>query len=101
MQLNSAALVSAQMHVQTWGQMGAGDIVALELWRGNGAPENTLSHNFLEDSPSTAPGQWSNISWDPTEDLGGHSWSYGILFQSDASECCKRNACRRFRPVRC
>ena len=85
MQLNSAALVSGQMHVQTWGQMGAGDIVALELWRGNGAPENTLSHNFLEDSPSTAPGQWSNISWDPTDDLGGHSWSYGILFQSDAS----------------
>ena len=85
MQLNSAALVSAQMHVQTWGQMGAGDIVALELWRGNGAPENTLSHNFIEDSPSTAPGQWSNISWDPTDELGGHSWSYGILFQSDAS----------------
>ena len=38
-QLNSAALVSAQMYVQTWGQMGAGDPVALELWRGNGAPE--------------------------------------------------------------
>ena len=46
MTLNSAALVSAQMHVQTWGQMGAGDTVALELWRGNGAPEMTLSHNF-------------------------------------------------------
>ena len=85
MQLNSAALVSAQMHVQAWGQMGAGDKVALELWRGNGVPENTISHNFIEDSPSTAPGQWSNISWDPTDDLGGHSWSYGILFQSDAS----------------
>ena len=85
MQLNSAALVSAQMHVQAWGQMGAGDKVALELWRGNGVPENTISHDFIEDSPSTAPGQWSNISWDPTDDLGGHSWSYGILFQSDAS----------------
>ena len=85
MQLNSAALVSAQMHVQTWGQMGAGDLVALELWRGNGAPENTISHNFVNDSPSTFEGQWSNVSWDPTDQLGGHSWSYGILFQSDAS----------------
>jgi uncharacterized membrane protein len=85
MQLNSAGLVSAQMHVQTWGQMGAGDFVALELWRGNGAPESTISHNFVEDIPSTTAGTWSNISWDPTEELGGHSWSYGILFQSDGS----------------
>jgi len=85
MQLNSAGLVSAQMHVQTWGQMGAGDFVALELWRGNGAPVNTISHNFVEDTPSTTEGSWSNISWDPTEELGGHSWSYGILFQSDGS----------------
>ena len=85
MQLNSAGLVSAQMHVQTWGQMGAGDFVALELWRGNGAPENTLSHNFVEDAPSITAGQWSNISWDPTDQLGGHSWSYGVLFQSDGS----------------
>ena len=84
-QLNSAALVSAQMHVQTWGQMGAGDLVALELWRGNGAPEMTLSHNFANDLPSTGQGQWSNISWDPTEQLGGHSWSYGIIFQSDTT----------------
>jgi len=65
--------------------MGAGDLVALELWRGNGAPENTISHNFVNDSPSTFEGQWSNVSWDPTDQLGGHSWSYGILFQSDAS----------------
>ena len=85
MQLNSAGLVSAQMHVQTWGQMGAGDYVALELWRGNGAPQSTISHNFAEDLPSSNSGSWSNISWDPTEDLGGHSWSYGLLFQSDGS----------------
>ena len=85
MQLNSAGLVSAQMHVQTWGQMGAGDFVALELWRGNGAPESTISHNFANDMPGTTEGSWSNISWDPTEELGGHSWSYGILFQSDGS----------------
>ena len=84
-QLNSAGLVSAQMHAQTWGQMGAGDMVALELWRGNGAPENTIYHNFAEDMPSTSAGSWSNISWDPTDQLGGHSWSYGILFQSDGS----------------
>ena len=84
-QLNSAALVSAQMHVQTWGQMGAGDFVALELWRGNGAPEMTISHNFQEDMPSVGNGQWSNISWDPTDQLGGHSWSYGLMFQSDGS----------------
>ena len=79
MQLNSAGLVSAQMHVQTWGQMGAGDFVALELWRYNGAPEMTISHNFANDLPSTTPGQWSNISWDPTDQLGGHSWSYGVI----------------------
>ena len=85
MQLNSAGIVSAQMHVQTWGQMGAGDYVALELWRGNGAPQSTISHNFADDLPSSSSGSWSNISWDPTEDLGGHSWSYGILFQSDGS----------------
>ncbi len=85
MQLNSAGLVSAQMHVQTWGQMGAGDVVALELWRSNGAPVNTISHNFVEDAPSTTAASWSNISWDPTDELGGHSWSYGILFQSDGS----------------
>ena len=85
LQLNSAGLVSVQMHAQTWGQMGAGDIVALELWRGNGAPQSTISHNFVEDAPSTSAGSWSNISWDPTEILGGHSWSYGILFQSDGS----------------
>ena len=84
-QLNSAGIVSAQMHVQTWGQMGAGDMVALELWRGNGAPENTIFHNFVEDMPSTNAGSWSNISWDPTDQLGGHSWSYGLLFQSDGS----------------
>ncbi|MDP6869307.1 MAG: hypothetical protein QGI21_00850 [Candidatus Poseidoniaceae archaeon] len=85
MQLNSAGLVSAQMHVQTWGQLGAGDHVALELWRGNGAPAGTLSHNFSEDSPSSGENQWSNISWDPTDLLGGHSWSYGLLFHSDSS----------------
>ena len=45
----------------------------------------TLSHNFANDLPSTGQGQWSNISWDPTEQLGGHSWSYGIIFQSDTT----------------
>ena len=85
MQLNSAGHMSAQMHVKTYGTMGAGDFVALELWRGNGAPESTLKHEFKNDLPSTTAGVWSNISWDPTEDLGGHSWSYGIIFQSDSS----------------
>ena len=85
MQFNSAAYVSAQMHVQTYGTMGAGDFVALELWRGNGAPESTIKHEFKNDLPSTTPGVWSNISWDPTEELGGHAWSYGIIFQSDSS----------------
>ncbi|MGB1549671.1 MAG: hypothetical protein ACPHA0_04900, partial [Candidatus Poseidoniaceae archaeon] len=72
-------------HVQTYGTMGAGDFVALELWRGNGAPESTIKHEFKNDLPSTTPGVWSNISWDPTEELGGHAWSYGIIFQSDSS----------------
>ena len=84
-QLISAAYISTQMHVQTWGVLGAGDHVALELWRGNGAPSSTLSHNFTEHIPGTSQDQWTNISWDPTDILGGHSWSYGILFHSDSS----------------
>ncbi|HIL65081.1 MAG TPA: hypothetical protein EYG33_02825 [Candidatus Poseidoniales archaeon] len=84
-QFVSAAYVSAQVHVQTWGMMGAGDYVALEFWRNNGGPGNELTHNFSEDLPGTSSGQWSNISWDPTELLGGHSYSYGILFHSDTS----------------
>ncbi|CAI8165893.1 MAG: Uncharacterised protein [Methanobacteriota archaeon] len=84
-QLISAAYVSVQMNVQTWGVLGAGDYVALELWRGNGAPSSTISHNFSEHTPGTGQDQWTNITWDPTEILGGHTWSYGILFHSDTS----------------
>jgi uncharacterized membrane protein len=84
-QLISAAYISVQMHVQTWGVLGAGDHVALELWRDNGAPSSTISHNFTEHTPGTSQDQWTNISWDPTELLGGHTWSYGILFHSDTS----------------
>lgn len=85
MQLNSAGYMSAQLHAKTYGTMGAGDFVALELWRGNGAPESTLKYEFKNEMPSTTPGVWTNISWDPTEELGGHSWGYGIIFQSDSS----------------
>ena len=84
-QFVSAAYVSAQVHVQTWGVMGAGDYVALEFWRSAGGPGNELTHNFSEDLPATGAGQWSNISWDPSELLGGHSYSYGLLFHSDTS----------------
>ena len=84
-QLNSAAYVSVQMHAQAWGVMGAGDNVGFEMWRGNGAPASTIAHNFTQHSPGSTAGAWTNISWDPTDVLGGHSWSYGMLFHSDSS----------------
>ncbi len=83
--LISAGMVSVQMHAQTWGSMGAGDYVAFELWRGNGAPSMTLAHNFSEHSPGVGAEQWTNVSWDPTDHLGGHTWNFGLLFHSDGS----------------
>jgi uncharacterized membrane protein len=80
----SLDLVSMQMHATAWGIIGNGDDVSLELWRNGGV---TLRHNFSTASPMVAPGQgqWTNLSWDPTDQLGGHSWFAGMLFTSDNS----------------
>ena len=84
--INSFNYVSMQIHAQAWGVMGAGnDYLAMELWRGNGAPSNSILHNVTDDLPGTGAGQWSNISWDPSDQLNGYSWNVGFLFHSDAS----------------
>jgi uncharacterized membrane protein len=84
--INSFNFVSMQIHAQAWGVMGAGDdYLAMELWRGNGAPSNSLMHNVTDDLPGTGAGQWSNISWDPSDQLNGYSWNVGFLFHSDSS----------------
>jgi hypothetical protein len=93
--------ISSQFHAQTWGQMAAGDTVAFELWRGSGNYNNkmeSLVWNFSNGAPSQAPGQWTNVSWDPQVDwaqipglsntelfMGGNSYSLGLLFHSDNS----------------
>ena len=93
--------ISTQFYAQTWGSLAAGDNVAFELWRGSGNYNNkmeSLVWNFSNGAPSPAPGQWTNISWDPQVDwaqipglanpdlfLGGNSYSIGLLFNSDNS----------------
>ena len=93
--------ISTQFYAQTWGSLAAGDNVAFELWRGSGNYNNkmeSLVWNFSNGAPSPAPGQWTNVSWDPQEDwaqipglanpdlfLGGNSYSIGLLFNSDNS----------------
>jgi uncharacterized membrane protein len=84
--INSFDFVSMQIHAQAWGIMGAGDdYVAMELWRGNGAPSTSILHNVTDDLPGTGEGEWSNISWDPSDQLNGYSWYLGFLFHSDES----------------
>ena len=93
--------ISTQFYAQTWGSLAAGDNVAFELWRGSGNYNNkmeSLTWNFTNGAPSPAPGQWTNVSWDPQVDwaqipglsnpdlfLGGNSYSIGLLFNSDNS----------------
>ena len=63
--------ISTQFYAQTWGSLAAGDNVAFELWRGSGNYNNkmeSLVWNFSNAAPSPAPGQWSNVSWDPQVD---------------------------------
>lgn len=96
-QLNSAEYVSAQLHSKTWGRMGSGDYTGFELWRGQGGPDERIVGDFADSSPSTATGEWSNVSWDPmvtwveTQNLtnydlflGGQSFNVGFLFNSDS-----------------
>jgi len=93
--------VSSQFHLQAWGGMAAGDSVSMELWRGSGNindPFESISWDISQGNPSAAPGQWTNLSWDPQETweqipdltnpevfLGGSSYTFSVLFTSDSS----------------
>ena len=97
----SNEFVSSQFHLQAWGSMAAGDAVYMELWRGSGNIDSayeSIHWDISEGMPSAAPGQWTNISWDPQETwleipdlanpdvfLGGSSYSFSVLFNSDSS----------------
>ena len=97
----SNEFVSSQFHLQAWGSMAAGDAVHMELWRGSGNIDNgyeSIHWDISEGMPSAAPGQWTNLSWDPQETwleipdlanpdvfLGGSSYSFSVLFTSDSS----------------
>ena len=92
--------ISTQFHIQAWGSMQSGDSVSIELWRGSGnyaQAMESLHWNLTKGNPSQAPGQWTNLSWDPQVDwaqiptlsnpdlfLGGNSWSMGMLLHSDS-----------------
>ena len=96
----SGNYISTQFHIQAWGSMMSGDSVSIELWRGSGNYANaqeSLHWNLTKGNPSQAPGQWTNLSWDPQVDwaqiptlsnpdlfLGGNSWSVGMLLHSDS-----------------
>ena len=97
----SNEFVSSQFHLQAWGSMAAGDSVSMELWRGSGNindPFESVSWDISQGNPSAAPGQWTNISWDPQVSweeipdltnpevfLGGSSYTFSVLFTSDSS----------------
>ncbi len=94
--------VSSQFHLQAWGSMAAGDSVSMELWRGSGNvsdPYESVSWDIAQGNPSAAPGQWTNLSWDPQQTwlqipnlgnpevfLGGNSYAFSVLFESDSSQ---------------
>ncbi len=97
----SNEFVSSQFHLQAWGSMAAGDSVSMELWRGSGNLNDafeSISWDISQGNPSAAPGQWTNLSWDPQDTweqipdlanpdvfLGGSSYTFSILFTSDSS----------------
>ena len=97
----SNEFVSSQFHLQAWGSMAAGDSVSMELWRGSGNlndPFESISWDISQGNPSPAPGQWTNLSWDPQVTweqipnlanpevfLGGSSYTFSVLFTSDSS----------------
>jgi len=92
--------ISSQFHLQAWGSVQSGDSVSIELWRSSGNYSNameSLHWDLSNGNPSQAPGQWTNLSWDPQADwsqistlsnpdlfLGGNSWSMGLLLHSDS-----------------
>ena len=81
--------------------MAAGDAVSMELWRGSGNindPFESIAWDISQGNPSPAPGQWTNLSWDPQVTweqipgltnpevfLGGSSYTFSVLFTSDSS----------------
>ncbi len=99
----SSNYISTQFHIQAWGSMMNGDTVNIELWRSGGNFSNyqeSLHWDISQGNPSQAPGQWTNLSWDPQPDwasnidpitgnpdlfLGGQSWSMGLVLNSDSS----------------
>ena len=97
----SNEFVSSQFHIQAWGSMAAGDSVSMELWRSSGNindPTESIAWDISQGNPSAAPGQWTNLSWDPQETweqipnlanpeifLGGNSYTFSMLFTSDSS----------------
>jgi uncharacterized membrane protein len=82
-QLYTVEYVSLDFHLSTWGTMSIGDEVAIELWRTGGS---SLVKNLTDYSPNQGNDQWSNISWRPSSaELGGQTWSYGLLFSSDSA----------------
>ena len=97
----SNEFVSSQFHLQAWGSMAAGDSVSMELWRGSGNLNDafeSISWDISQGNPSAAPGQWTNLSWDPQVTweqipdlanpevfLGGSSYTFSVLFTSDSS----------------
>lgn len=79
----SGDYVSLDFHVRSWGRMGSGDAVSLELWRTGGT---NIRSNLSDYSPSTSETTWTNITWRPDNyELGGHSWFMGMHFESDNS----------------
>ena len=100
-QFFSSNYISSQFHIQAWGSMAAGDSVSIELWRSSGNisnPMESVRWDIANGNPSAAPGQWSNLSWDPQVTwaqipglnnpdlfLGGNSYFIGMLFNSDSS----------------
>ena len=99
-QFYSSNYISSQFHIQAWGSMEAGDSVSIELWRSSGNisnPMESVHWDIANGNPSPAPGQWSNLSWDPQVTwaqnpslsnpdlfLGGNSFFMGMLFNSDS-----------------
>jgi len=99
-QFYSSNYISSQFHIQAWGSMEAGDSVSIELWRSGGnisRPTESVHWDIANGNPSPAPGQWSNLSWDPQVTwaqnpslsnpdlfLGGNSFFMGMLFNSDS-----------------
>jgi len=67
-QFYSSNYISSQFHIQAWVSMEAGDSVSIELWRSSGnisRPMESVHWDIANGNPSPAPGQWSNLSWDP------------------------------------